>query len=155
MVRQRILALPEFNVALFAFLLNYPWEFLQVPFFDDMPVMPHWEAVVFCTRATLGDVLIALAAFWGVAALARNRSWILKPTLRTVLLFVAIGVVITIGLEWHATEIDDRWQYADTMPTLPILGTGLLPLIQWVILPLLLIWFVRRQVRGQRALNDE
>ncbi|WP_018865248.1 hypothetical protein [Thioalkalivibrio sp. ARh3] len=154
MSRQRILALPEFNVAVFAFLLNYPWEFLQVPFFDDMPTMPHWEAVVFCTRATLGDVLIALAAFWGVAALTRNRSWILQPTLRTVLLFVAIGVVITIGLEWHATAIDDRWQYADTMPTLPILGTGLLPLIQWVILPLLLIWFVRRQVRGQLALND-
>ncbi|WP_018862168.1 MULTISPECIES: hypothetical protein [unclassified Thioalkalivibrio] len=155
MSRQRILALPEFNVAVFAFLLNYPWEFLQVPFFDDMPTMPHWEAVVFCTRATLGDVLIALAAFWGVAALARNRSWILQPTLRTVLLFVAIGVVITIGLEWHATEIDDRWQYADTMPTLPILGTGLLPLVQWVILPLLLIWFVRRQVRGQLVLNNE
>jgi L-cystine uptake protein TcyP (sodium:dicarboxylate symporter family) len=147
--------MPEFNVALFAFLLNYPWEFLQVPFFDDMPTMPHWEAVVFCTRATLGDVLIALAAFWGVAALTRNRSWILQPTLRTVLLFVAIGVVITVGLEWHATEIDDRWQYADTMPTLPILGTGLLPLIQWLILPLLLIWLVRRQVRGQRALNNE
>ncbi|ADC72135.1 conserved hypothetical protein [Thioalkalivibrio sp. K90mix] len=152
---RRILAMPEFNVALFAFLLNYPWEFLQVPFFDDMPTMPHWEAVVFCTRATLGDVLIALAAFWGVAALTRNRSWILQPTLRTVLLFVAIGVVITVGLEWHATEIDDRWQYADTMPTLPILGTGLLPLIQWLILPLLLIWLVRRQVRGQLALNNE
>ncbi|WP_017926759.1 hypothetical protein [Thioalkalivibrio sp. HL-Eb18] len=155
MSRQRILALPEFNVAVFAFLLNYPWEFLQVPFFDDMPTMPHWEAVVFCTRATLGDVLIALVAFWGVAALTRNRGWILHPTLRTVLLFVAIGVVITIGLEWHATEIDDRWQYADTMPTLPLLGTGLLPLIQWLILPLLLIWLVRRQVRGQRALNNE
>lgn len=155
MSRQRILALPEFNVAVFAFLLNYPWEFLQVPFFDDMPTMPHWEAVVFCTRATFGDVLIALAAFWGMAAFTRNRSWILEPTLRAVLLFLAIGVVITLGLEWHATEIDDRWQYADTMPTLPILGTGLLPLIQWLILPLLLIWFVRRQVTGQLALNEK
>ena len=28
---------PEFNVVLFALLLNYPWEFLQVPLFDRMP----------------------------------------------------------------------------------------------------------------------
>ena len=51
-----LLATPEFNVALFAFLLNFPWEFLQVPFFAEMPTMAHWDAVLFCARATLGDV---------------------------------------------------------------------------------------------------
>ena len=29
---------PEFNVALFAFLLNLPWELWQVPLFEHMPL---------------------------------------------------------------------------------------------------------------------
>lgn len=150
MTRQRLLTAPEFNIGLFAFLLNYPWEFLQVPFFRAMPEMPHWEAVVFCTRATVGDVLIALAAYWGIAALRRDRLWVLRPTFGAVTGFVAGGVLITLGLEWHATEIDDRWQYASMMPTLPLLGTGMLPVLQWIILPPLMVWFARRQILGQR-----
>lgn len=33
---------PEFNVVLFGFLVNLPWEFLQVPFFRQMAAAPHW-----------------------------------------------------------------------------------------------------------------
>ncbi|MDX5376156.1 MAG: hypothetical protein LPK08_01365, partial [Halomonas sp.] len=62
----RLVALPEFNVALFAFLLNYPWEFLQVPFYFTMSEMAHRDAVLFCTRATLVYMLINLLAFWVV-----------------------------------------------------------------------------------------
>jgi hypothetical protein len=32
------------------------------------------------------------------------------------------------------------------MPTLPVLGTGLLPLLQWIFLPPLIAWFVHRQL---------
>jgi hypothetical protein len=144
---------PEFSVALFAFLLNYPWEFLQVPFYERMGEMSHWEAVVMCTQATLGDTLIALSAFWTVAAVHRQRSWIRAPSTRAVVGFVLVGVVVTVGLEWHATEIQDRWQYADQMPTLPILGTGLLPIAQWILLPPLLVWLARRQLVGAERLQ--
>ncbi|QOR38192.1 hypothetical protein HNO52_06465 [Billgrantia diversa] len=145
---KRMLAAPEFNVALFAFLLNFPWEFLQVPLFVAMPEMAHWDAVLLCTRATLGDVLIALAAFWVVAGLSRNRQWLLCPDACSLLLFIAIGVVITVGLEWHATELQHRWQYAERMPALPLLGTGLVPLLQWVLLPPMILWLARRQILG-------
>ncbi len=43
---KRLLVTPEFNVVLFAFLLNFPWEFLQVPFFAEMPAMVHWDAIL-------------------------------------------------------------------------------------------------------------
>ncbi|MFU8818245.1 MAG: hypothetical protein ACNA74_00820 [Desulfurivibrio sp.] len=148
----RLTATPEFNVALFALLLNYPWEFFQAPFFKWMPEMPHWEAVLFCTRATLGDLLLALIAFWVVAALRRDRAWILTPTLPAVLAFILTGVVVTVGLEWYATQIGGRWEYAESMPLLPLLGTGLLPVAQWTILPPLLLWLARRQMAGQAAL---
>lgn len=58
---------PEFNVALFAFLLNLPWELWQVPLFEHMPLAPHWEAVKTCSRAAAGDAVIALVAYWAMA----------------------------------------------------------------------------------------
>lgn len=141
-----VLDLPELNVAVFAFLLNYPWEFLQVPFFAGMATAPHWEAIKFCSWATLGDAGIALVAFWVVAAAVRSRAWILEPSLRAVLGFVAVGVTITVAFEWLATEVLHRWAYEPSMPILPLLETGLLPVLQWIILPPMIVWFVRRQI---------
>lgn len=138
---------PEFNIGLFAFLLNYPWEFLQVPFYQGMPDAAHWDAILFCSRATAGDALIALAGFWGVALVSGNRQWVMRPTWWQVTGFSALAVVITVGFEWHATVIAGRWAYADVMPLLPFIGTGLLPVLQWVVLPPLIVWLVYRQIR--------
>ena len=138
---------PEFNVILFALLLNYPWEFLQVPFYRDMPQAAHWDAILFCSRATAGDALIALASFWGVALLSRSRAWVTRPSLWQVVTFSTLAVAITVGFEWHARGIAERWAYAEHMPVLPVIGTGLLPVLQWVILPPLIVWLVYRQIR--------
>ena len=142
----RMLELPELNVALFAFLLHFVWELWQVPFFRGMATAPHWEAVQFCTRATAGDVVITLIAFWAVAAWAHSRQWMLGPNVAQVIVFVAVGLAITLGMEWLATEVLHRWAYADSMPTLPVLGTGVLPVLQWILLPPLVAWLVRRQL---------
>ena len=143
-----ILNLPETHVAIFAFLLNFPWEFLQVPFFVGMATAPHWDAIQFCTRASLGDAGIALVAFWAVAVAVRSRNWIRHPRTRDVLGFLGVGVTITTVFEWLATGALGRWAYADTMPVVPLVRVGLLPLLQWIVLPPLIVWFVRRQLRG-------
>lgn len=144
----RILEIPEVNIGIFAFLLNYPWEFLQVPFFAGMAAAPHWPAVLFCTRAAAGDAAIAVAAYWIVAAMVRRRAWVTTPNMRHVVGFVAAGLVITTIVERLATEVWNRWEYAAIMPTLPVLGTGVVPLLQWIVLPPLVVWFVRRQLAG-------
>lgn len=141
-----IASLPELNVAIFSFLLNFVWEMWQIPFFTAMPSAPHWVGVAACTQATLGDTAISLVAFWCVAALARSRGWITDPSRRHVVVFVAVGVAITIILEALATGPLGRWGYTPLMPTLPVLGTGVIPLVQWILLPPLTIWFVRRQL---------
>ncbi len=96
--------------------------------------------------ATLGDVVIALVAFWAVALGCRSRRWMLQPTGRQVAGFVALGVAITIVLEWLATQMLGRWAYADSMPVVPVLDVAFSPLLQWFILPPLVIWFVHRQL---------
>ena len=140
---------PEFNMFLFAVLLNYPWELMQVPLYQGMAAAAHWEAIKVCTRATLGDGVIMLLAYWSAALVARDRWWFMAPRALWLLAFLGVGLAITIVLERLATVSDNPnwgWRYAETMPLIPGLGIGLSPFLQWVLLPLLSIWFVRRQL---------
>lgn len=150
----RLTDVPEFNVFAFAFLLNYPWELMQVPLYQSMPEAAHWDAIKVCTRATLGDGIIMLLAYWGAALLVRDRWWVARPGLAPVLALIAIGVGITVLLERLAIVSNNPnwgWRYAEAMPMVPVLEIGLTPLLQWVILPLLLVWFVKRQLAGARS----
>lgn len=139
--------LPEFNVLLFALLLNYPWEFIQAPLFEGMAERPHGAAVKACTQAALGDSVIMLVAYWGVAALGRGRAWIAAPGWREVLLFSSIGVAITVVIEWLALNGRwlNGWTYSSLMPIIPGLGVGLVPVLQWIVLPPLVAALVARQ----------
>ncbi len=155
-VKSKVEILPEIHVLLFSFLLNFVWEMLQVPFFEGMATMPHWQGVKECTFATAGDVLISLVCFWIVAGSVRSRNWIQAPSKRQIGLFVVLGLVFTIGFEFLATGVLGRWEYTEAMPKLPVFGTGLIPVLQWIVIPLLLVWFVRCQLRGiQMILHSE
>jgi hypothetical protein len=143
---KRLIDAPETNVGIFAFLLNLPWELVQVPLFAGMPTAGHWTAILVCGRATLGDVVVALVAFWAVALAAGGRGWVIAPTRGRVAGFVAVGLLITIVMERLATGLFARWAYADAMPVVPLLEVGLSPLLQWIVLPPLIVWFVRRQL---------
>ena len=137
---------PAFNVLVFSFLLNLAWEVWQVPFFRGMADQPHWLGVKACTQATIGDAGIALAAFWVTTFFAKSRSWISQPSRSDIAIFIGVGLVATIILETLAIGVFERWAYTDAMPRLQVLGTGLLPLLQWLVLPPLVLWFVRRQI---------
>ena len=152
--RLRLTNLPEFNVFVFAFLLNYPWELMQVPLYHGMPEAAHWDAIKVCTRATFGDGAIMLLAYWGTALLVRDRWWIARPGLAPILTLIGIGLAVTVLLERLAIVSNNPnwgWRYAEAMPMVPVLGIGLTPFLQWLILPLLLVWFVRRQIAGSRS----
>ena len=110
--------------------------------------MDHMNAVRICAQASIGDGVISLLAFWSAASVVRSRRWFLSPTPMPVLMYWAVGIVITIVLEWLATGSLDRWQYSAAMPRLSVLGTGLLPLLQWTLLSAVILVLVQRQVRG-------
>lgn len=131
-------------MAVFSFLLHFVWEFIQAPTYAGMVEMPHWDGIKMCTSATFGDVGFALTAFWLTALLARSRDWIWKPRAWQVLVFSAVGIGLTIGFEYYYTQISLRWTYSDLMPLVPPFGTGLSPLLQWIVVPLLVIWFTQR-----------
>ncbi len=47
----------------------------------------------------------------------------------------------------------NRWQYGELMPIVPVIGVGASPVAQWVILPLIQLWFVKRQIIGGRGVD--
>ena len=143
---KRLSGSPEANVLLFSFLVNFVWEMWQVPFYEGLSTMDHINAVRICPQANIGDGVISLLAFWSAAAVERSRRWFQSLTPVPVLMYWAVGIGITIVMEWLATGPLDRWQYVATMPRLPVLGTGLLPLLQWTLLPAVILVLVQRQV---------
>ena len=145
-----LIAGPEVTVGIFALLLNFPWEVLQAPLYADMRSSPHVAATLACLQATFGDMVIMLLAHAVVAIQAHDRRWMLAANGKQLLLFIAVGLSITMLIEWLATRglWVSNWTYAPTMPLLPDAGIGLVPMLQWLVLPLLTIWFTRRQLAG-------
>jgi hypothetical protein len=65
---------------------------------------------------------------------------------------IALGVAYTVFSEWLNVQILRRWSYTTAMPVLPLIGIGLTPLLQWVVVPGLAFaiiagWDLRRQRR--------
>lgn len=119
---------------------------LRAPFFRGLAETAHWEAVKLCSLAAVGNAGLSVAAFWVVAVAARARSWILNPTIPNLLGFIGIGLAITLAAERLATGPLYSWAYAESMAVVPLLEIGLAPFLQWIVLPPLLVWFVRRQL---------
>ncbi|MCP3055579.1 hypothetical protein [Aurantimonas marianensis] len=152
---QGLWAVPEVSLALFSFAFHFIWEFLQIPTFEGMAELRHWEGVKICTYATVGDVGIALAAFWITSLAARTRHWICHKKAWQLLVFLIVGIVITIGLEFYYVEISNRWSYSELMPLVPPFGTGLSPLLQWIVVPLLVVELTRRNLLGTSKIVTE
>ncbi len=53
--------------------------------------------------------------------------------------------MITVAFELLATGPLNQWEYGELMPTI---GVGDAPVANWLILPLLQLWFVKRQIIG-------
>lgn len=143
---------PELPLAGFGFLAHFVWEMIQVPWFAGMAEASHGSVVWLCIRATGGDVLILLSSFWLASIIVGNRRWLMEGDLKPAVILVATGLVVTIVLEWLATGPLERWVYADSMPIIPLVNVGLAPLLQWVLLPPLIMWLSRRHILGSLTL---
>lgn len=139
---------PELNLVIFALLLNFPWEMLQASLYVGMAQAPHFQAVRACLQATVGDALIMVFAHGTVAVASSSRHWIRSASGRQLVAFTGVGIAVTAVIEWLATRgyWVGSWTYLPAMPLVPGTDVGLVPLLQWLVLPLLTVWFVRRQL---------
>jgi len=66
---------------------------------------------------------------------------------------IALGAAYTILSEWLNVPIRRSWSYTAAMPVLPWLGTGLAPLLQWLVVPSLAFAISPHQYRRTRRLR--
>jgi hypothetical protein len=76
-------------------------------------------------------------------ALFAGERWPAAGLARVVLGAVAIGVAYTVYSEWLNTVVRGEWAYTGAMPTIPPYGTGLAPLLQWAVVPILAVLYAR------------
>lgn len=131
--------MPDWPMALRRYLvaslfLHLAWEVLQLPLYTiwSEPLGKRAFAVFHCT---IGDLMIAGLSLLIALALVAKAEWP-QSRLRPVwLLILTFGIGYTIYSEWLNVSVRGAWAYSPLMPTLPLLGTGLAPLLQWLIVP--------------------
>jgi hypothetical protein len=123
------------------------WEVAQLPLYTIWRTGTSREIAFAVFHCTVGDLMIATLSLvvalvcFGAAAWPRER---LTPVVAATLV---TGLGYTAYSEWLNTAVRKAWAYSELMPTLPMLGTGLSPLLQWVVVPMVgfaAIWFRRR-----------
>jgi hypothetical protein len=119
-------------------ILHLIWEVLQLPLYTvwSEPIANQAFAVLHCT---VGDVMIAALALLTALALLAPSGWPHSGTRAVWLLLLILGLGYTVYSEWLNVSVRRSWAYGPLMPTLPLTGTGLSPLLQWMIVPTLVI----------------
>lgn len=114
--------------------LHLVWEVVQLPLYTiwSEPIPKQAFAVLHCTA---GDLMIAGLALLAALALAGRAEWPRSRATTVWLLLLTIGAGYTIYSEWLNVYMRGNWAYAAAMPVLPFIGTGLSPLLQWIIVP--------------------
>lgn len=142
----RILAAPETNLFLFAFLLNFVYEVWQSPYYEFYRAPSLADKIKDLTHCTFSDGVITLIGSWVVSGLVRSRYWVLKPTRKLTLLFTGVGLVITLVIETYRVNVTKA--YGVPVFAVPGLGMSWLAVLQWIILPPLVLYLARRHMLG-------
>jgi hypothetical protein len=116
---------------------NLIWEAAQLPLYTIWLTATAIELTFAVLHCTAGDVLIGSASLLAALSLVGNRDWPKESRGRVTALTIGFAVAFTIFSEWFNVEVRRSWAYAPAMPLIPPLGTGLAPLLQWIMIPLL------------------
>ncbi|HRQ64233.1 MAG TPA: hypothetical protein PKZ76_05090 [Xanthomonadaceae bacterium] len=119
------------------------WEFAHMPFYTLWETGTRAEIAFAALHCSVGDWMIAAASLALAAILVGGRTWPQQRYLPVAALAVALGLAYTLFSEWLNVDLRQSWAYAGAMPRLPVLGIGLTPVLQWLILPVLGLWWAK------------
>lgn len=132
-----------------AFILNAVWELLHVRLYTvgGMPV-----EMIRLFQSIFFDAWIVLGLYSFMAFCLRDRGWYRTARPMNYVVLALLGAVVALSVEAHAVYWADRWEYRSIMPT--IMGIGVSPLLQMMVLPSLTILLVARFSAKKPVLPD-
>lgn len=121
-------------IFIIGFLLNLVWEIVQLPLYDNFTgYMNHFWG---CFVASVVDAITVLLLYGLFAFWYGNPLWINHISWKASSLLILLGGAIAVGFEQWAFAFD-QWDYSEKMPVVPLINTGLSPLLQLMLLPLM------------------
>lgn len=124
---------------------NLLWEFLHLPLYTLWTTETAGNILFAATHCTGGDLLIASATLLA-SLLVFGQGWpqVDRAFMRVAALTITLGLAYTVFSEWLNVSVRQNWAYSDIMPVLPPFGTGLSPLLQWIVIPTIGFWYAGR-----------
>lgn len=142
-----ILNNPVLNFIFFSYVLNATWEWTQSPFFVDTTSSLNL-IVWYRIHCSLGDTIVLLVSFSLLSLYRKGLGWICHPKMRDYFVLCLLGVSYTFFSEYVNVYIKHSWSYSEYMPLMPLIPVGIIPLVQWVILPPVIVFITKRQIRS-------
>jgi len=124
-----------------SYLLNFVWESFHAVFLYEGHNFNSMKYVLLINYVAIMDGLLILVAYFIISLLWRNSLWIKQMRKNQIYLFIVIGLIIAIIIEYKAVFLEGRWSYNPLMPT--IFGIGLSPLLQLAVTGIISVWFAR------------
>jgi hypothetical protein len=139
---------------LFMTVSNLAWESTHLPLYTLWAKSEISYLVFVVVHCTAGDLMIAFATL-GIALLLVGDFRCPAIRFNRVLgLTLSLGIAYTLYSEWLNVSISQSWAYSDLMPVVPIIGTGVSPVAQWIFLPLFGLLFARKNFVDEENVNE-
>jgi len=132
----------------FAFLIFGMWEWVQTPFFTD--ITDEINIIVwYRLHCTIGDIMILGISIIIWSFFKRDNEWFFSPRKKDYLAVTLLGTSYTAYSEILNVVIRESWGYSELMPMIPGTHIGIVPIIQWLLLPSLILYICARFIGGR------
>lgn len=128
---------------------NLLWEAAQLPLYTIWYEGSRDHLLLALFHGTVGDLFISAATLMASLAIFGDRRWPAYGFCRVAISTFLFGLGYTIYSEWMNVAVRHTWAYSKLMPTLPPLGTGLSPLLEWIAVPALALFVTHRYAAGR------
>ena len=121
---------------------NVVWEILHLPLYTLWATGTATYLAFVVAHCTAGDLMIATGTLFLAKAVA-GRDWPRRNYGRVAVITILFGLAYTVFSEWLNVSFRGSWAYAAAMPVVPVVGTGLSPILQWIVVPTASFMWVR------------
>lgn len=133
--------------------LNLVWEIAQLRLYTLWTDSPPRQIAYAIAHCTLGDIAIGGAALIMALIITRAGNIETWQWARIAAMTTLLGTSYTIFSEWMNVVALQSWSYSKLMPVIPLGGfeIGISPLLQWLLIPSLVLLFARHRSRQARS----
>jgi hypothetical protein len=130
-------------------LFNFAWEMLQMPLFKGMDL--NFQDILFCAAASIADTLMVVLLYFGFAIVYKEPFWAKQMSWQRILLLIVVGFAGAVLAELRHT-LAGNWAYAKSMPLIPFVNVGLIPVLQFMILPACIYYLSYRFIKMKKSI---